>query len=286
MNLLIYLIAIGLIWIGCMVGFFIIARKNRILSNRKAILYYLGVGLFITAVGFLGLIPAVASSMLYFVLLQVFFLGLGFLVSYLWRKNSIEDFQHSTSRNSGILFIFANAALGTIGFTILFYYCSKTDLAIYYGLSVIPFVLPHFISASFAKFKEIPHEIYKVWYFPLEEDEIDFNNIDTSSIYILELIYSKSANDNRLMNTKLRAPIHMKFGDWFRSFIEKYNRTYNADPIHYRNEDHSSMGWIFYVKPPFLGSARYIDPDKTIAENKILEKKAIIARRVKYVEEV
>lgn len=286
MELLVYLIALGLISIAAIIGFFIVSKQNKAWSNKKVILYYVAVGLVISACGFSGLIPGIASSFTSFLLFQVFFAGLGLLVSWLWNKGLGEDMPNqSKTRMSSVLFVLINAVVGMIGFTLIFHYCNPDGVAPYFAMSVIPFVLPQFIAVSFQAYKEIPHEIHKVWYFPLDADEIDFDKIDTSTIYMLELEYSKSIADPRLTNTKLRAPIGMKFGDWFRSFVENYNYKYDTDPIHYLNNDHTPHGWIFYVKPGFLGSAKYIDPDKTISENRLSEKKAIIARRVGFVAE-
>ncbi len=285
MSLLVYIILLGFVCIATLVGFFLTSRKNKVLSNKTIILYYLSVSIIISACGFIGLVPAIVQtgSSLYFFLLQLFFLGLGVLVSFLWQRNTIEELKGQTSRLSGILFVATNALMGMVGFTLVFYYCSSEAIAPYYGLAVVPFVLPHFLKASYAIYTEIPQEIYKIWYFP--EDDIDLGKVDMSTIFMLELEYSKSINDSRLTNTKLRAPVGMKFGDWFRAFVEDHNYKHDMDPIHYQNIDGTPQGWIFYVKPSFLGTPRYIDPDLTIAQNKLSEKKAIIVRRAGYVQD-
>jgi len=287
MELLLYLITLGVLSIVCLIGFFVVSKQNKAWSNKKVIFYYLGVGLFISACGFSGLIPGLTNSFSIFLLFQAFFAGLGFLVSWLWNKGLGEDMPNeSKTKISSVLFVLINTIVGMIGFTLVFHYCNPDGMAPYFALSIVPFVLPQFISVGFTSYREIPHEIHKIWYFPLDADEIDFDKIDTSTIYMLELEYSKSIQDPRLTNTKLRAPLGMKFGDWFRSFVENYNYKYDSDPIHYLNQDHTPHGWIFYVKPSFLGGAKYIDPDKTILENKLTEKRSIIARRVGFVEEV
>ena len=287
MNLLVYIIVLAVICIASFVGFFILAKKNKILSYKWLVIYYLSVAIFISACGYIGLLRSITHSFLFFILLQVFFLSIGFLISYLWRRKSVAVLQEidNSSRASGVLFVLINAVLGTIGFSLVFNHCDPGGLAPYYALAVIPIVLPEFISTSFHLYKEIPQEIYKVWYFPMHADDIDFDKIDTSTIYMLEVEYSKSISDSRLMNSKLRAPVGMKFGDWFRSFVEDYNYRYDSDPIHYLNEDQTPAGWIFYAKPSFFGTAKYIDPDKTITENKLVEKRAIIAKRVGFIEE-
>ena len=291
MGFIIYIILLVIIAIVSCVGFFVLNKQNQVLSGKKAIFYYLAFSVVILLGGFIALLPSAATSMMYFLLLQVVYLGLGYLASIAFRKNVLGEFNSGTT--SGIFFILGNAILGMIGFTIVYHYFAppantavdSLGLAPYYALSVIPFVVPYFLSTAFARYRAIPQEIFKVWYFPMHADEIDFENIDTSTIFMLELEYSKSVGDPRLINTKLRAPVAMNFGDWFRSFIENYNFKYDSDPIHFLQEDQSPQGWMFYVKPSFLGTAKFIDPDLSIAQNKIIEKNIIIAKRVGIVEE-
>ncbi len=285
MNILIYTIALIVLAVISIIGFFVMSKQSQALSNRKVIFTYLGVGVLISAFGFLGLTSVITTSFLYFILLQFIFLGIGFLVSFLWGKLSSEIIPGTKSMFSGVLFVLVNAILGMIGFALIFNYCKPNGLAPYYALSIVPFVLPQFIKTCLTLYIDIPTDIHKVWYFPLEEDEVDFDKIDTSTIYMMELEYTKSSADPRVMNTKLRAPLGMKFGDWYRAFIDNYNQKYDSDPIHFVNDDRSPQGWIFYTKPTLLGGSKYIDPDKSIAENGLNEKKAIIARRVGLIED-
>lgn len=280
------IVAFALISVVSFVGFFIANKRSQAmnkLNNRRAILYYLAISIIISAGGLIAWSPAASRSMLYFILLQAGYGGLGYLASYLYKRNAPEEV--TAGKFAGVFFVLANACVGMIGFALVYDYFNSSGLAPWYALSVFPFVLPQFLATSLATYREIPPEIHKIWYFPLDEDEVDYDKIDTSNIYMLELEYSKSINDPRLTNTKLRAPVSMKFGDWFRSFIDNYNYKFDSDPIQYTYADRTAIGWIFYIKPSFLGTPRYIDPDLTIIENKISEKNIILARRVGLVEE-
>lgn len=284
--MLICIVTLLVISVLSLVGFFIANKKSQAESkipSRKAILYYLAFSIVISTGGLIAMSPTAYRSMLYFILLQVAYVGLGILASYLYRRNAPPDM--AGGRFAGVFFVLANAFVGMIGFVLVYHYFSSSGLASWYMLCVVPFVLPQFLAMSLATYREIPQEIHKVWYFPLHEDEVDYDQIDTSTIYMLTLEYSKSVNDSRITNTKLRAPVSMKFGDWFRSFIESYNYKYESDPIQYTSYDNSALGWIFFVKPSFFGTTKYIDPDQTITENKITEKDVILAKRVSLVEE-
>ena len=278
MTMIIYVIVLAIIFLISIITFFILSNKEGQLRTMKAGLFFLLFTIVITAVGFLGLVPGVADSIFYFFLMQGIFLLLGYLLCFLLKKNFFGELGYE--KLCKILFIVATAALGMIGFTLLFNHFQPVDIAPYYSLSIVTFVLPQFVVISFDAYTNIPQEIYKVWYFPDEEKEIDFDKIDTTKIYMLEMEFSKSINDTRLVNSKAKAPLGMIFGDWFMSFIQNYNHKFDMEPIQYLDSSNMPHGWIFYVKPSFFGTPKYIDPDMTITENKISEKKVIIAKRV------
>ena len=281
------IIAFVLFLIAGLIGFYINTGKQKaagqVLNNRKFIFFYLLFGIVISCGGFIGKSPDASRSMMYFFGLQVVFAALGFLASWLYKKNAPEDM--ISGRYAGVFFVMANAFLGMIGFALVYHFCNPNGLAPWYAMCVLPFVLPEFLSTAFKTYLEIPQEIHKVWYFPLHADPVDYDNIDTTTIFMLELEYSKSINDPRITNTKLRAPVAMKFGDWFRSFIENYNYRYESDPIQFTNFDQTPLGWMFYTKAGALGKSKFIDPELTIAENNITEKDIILAKRVGVVEE-
>jgi len=73
----------------------------------------------------------------------------------------------------------------------------------------------------------------------------------------------------------------MKFADWFQSFVLSYNEKYPESEIQYRYLDGTYMGWVFFIKPKFLGRKRYIEPNKSFRKNGIMEKHTIVAERTK-----
>ena len=272
----VYLIALAVVFVVSFVAFFMANKSEGQLKNMRVILMFLLFTVLMSAGGLLG--NSASDSMSYFFMLQVFCIVLGYVSSFLMKKEFFG--QMANEKVSKSCFVLANATLGMIGFTLIFNHFNAMGLAPYYSLSVFSFVLPQFFATSFESYTEIPQEIYKVWYYPEEEREIDFDKIDTSKIFMLEMEFSKSIADNKLVNSKAKAPLGMMFGDWFMSFIENYNHKFDNDPIQYLNQDNSPTGWIFYTKPSFFGSAKYIDPDVSIADNNISEKNVIIARRV------
>ncbi len=133
---------------------------------------------------------------------------------------------------------------------------------------------------SFDALSSIPQAIFKVWYLNEDADEPDFEKMNVKKIFLLDVELLKDVNENSPNNIKIKAPIEMKFGDWFQSFILNYNHRFEDSPIQYKYLDGSSMGWVFHTKPTFWKSKVFIDPKLSIEQNKINEKLVVVAKRV------
>ena len=176
-----------------------------------------------------------------FFLLQLVFFILGSVFYYLLQKDFFGKLK--TTLISQVLLLISNLAFGFVGFSLLFryfqgkylglYYDTSIDLGIYYGMSAFVFVIPYMFMYTFNILASIPPEIHKIWYYPLDAEEPDFDKIDTNNIYLLELELSKSPSDNSIKNYKAKAPVDMLFGEWYRSFINNYNYKYEEDPIRF-----------------------------------------------------
>lgn len=271
-------IIITLIFIISLVVYYFINKGNLALSNRRVIYTFLAFSIGITITGFIGLIHGVDSNFWWFIFLQTFFLGLGILITYLFKKEFFGEFKYKTA--SEIILLIINSVIGVIGFTKLFDYCSNNDLGLSFAASILMFVVPYFFTITFETLASVPQEIFKVWYLNEDGNEPDFDKINVNRIYLLELELYKNVNKSELTNLKLKAPLEMKFGDWFQSIILNYNQRFDDDPIQYAYLDNSSMGWIFHTKPSFFKSKNYIDPDLSIEQNRLHEKLTIIAKRV------
>jgi hypothetical protein len=166
-----------------------------------------------------------------------------------------------------------------IGFTIIFQYFNNDEIAPYFSLCILPFVLPEFLKVAFQYYLDIPNDIYKLWYYPTSYDESNLEQIDLEKAYMLEFEFTTS-NNGTYTNSKMRAPVNMKFGDWFKAYIDYHNEKYDNNRIEYVNEDGTPQAWMFLERGTLLTSSRHIDAEKTILDNKLSEKKVIIIKRV------
>jgi len=273
-----FLILSLLLGLVSLVTFLIVNSGNVNARNKKAIMYLLLFSFIIWVFGLTGFMHYLNKSFYFFVVLQIVFILIGYLYAILLKKEKFGEFQKPELSNA--LLIIANTAFGAAGFGMVFNSFNDVGMGNVYATSVITFSIPYFFVYTFNILASIPLEIYTVWKYPLNAPEADFDNIDTSKLYLVEIEFSKTTNDANITNYKVKAPFGMKFGEWYRSFIDNYNYKFEEAPIQHLNNNQQPYGWIFFIKPTFWTGNRYIDASKTIVENKINEKTIIVAKRV------
>jgi hypothetical protein len=181
---------------------------------------------------------------------------------------------------AGVLFVLLNMFVGIIGFALCFYTFNKNiETSILFGLSTLTFALPTLVTSAYKSFIQIPNDIYNVWHYNLY-DEINYDNIDTDKVYMLEIEYTINDETTQFSNSRIKAPIDMKFGDWFQLFIDYYNERTDNSKLEYIDEYGMPIGWVFFERSSSIFGNRRINPELSIAENKLSEKKMVIANRV------
>ena len=133
---------------------------------------------------------------------------------------------------------------------------------------------------TFEAIVAIPVPIYKVWYYPDYPPEIDLDELDLNKVKVVELEFLKNLGESNTTNFKAKAPEELRFGEWFCMFIQNYNDKYEDNPIVIKDKSDTAYGWVFYIKPGFFGSKKFVDYDLTITQNKLNEKMIIVCRRV------
>ena len=229
--------------------------------------------------GLFGLSDSLYDGIWFFVFMQIIALVTGILLNKLFLKSYFSLFNSKIISEISYSFFIISASYFLFSF--LFNYLSKTTLGYTYATSLLILIIPYFITLAFDHFIRIPASIYKVWYLNEEREEPDFDKINVRDVYLLSLDLLKNVNDKGVSNIKVKAPLEMNFGDWYQSFILNYNEKFTDNMIQFKFLDGSSMGWVFYTKPTFFSGRRFIDPNKSITQNKLNEKVTIVASRVK-----
>lgn len=256
----------------------VLRKKNALLENRKVIVFVLLSALIIGVPGFIGLLGYSFSSGFFFAY-QLLYLGLGIL----YMRAMLRHISTKLTRYRVLVEIIISliaVALGMYLFSLFYNLFSPLKNGLLVATSVLPLLVPLLFYWSYQAFLDIPPEIYKIWKYTAGKEELDLDGIDFNRMMVLEVEFSRNAEDEDLLKVKAKAPANVQYGEWFQKFINDYNNKFSANPIAYSDSSSDIYGWIFYVKPGFFSRRRYVDPELSIADNKILEHKTIVCKRV------
>lgn len=252
-------------------------KLNKVLSNKKLIIFILLSAVAMAVPGLLGLLSTsfIPSG---YLLCQLIYLLLGGL--YLWLL--LRHFSAHMESKKGFITVCSLVVmlLGAYLFSLVFNYFGELHYGLVAAGAVIVFIIPLLFYWTYIALLNIPSEIYKVWHYNDSSESINLDHIDFSRLLVLEVEMFKEVTDPNQLKVKVKAPPELAFGSWFRKFIDDYNYKFPNSPIRYSAEDGDIYGWIFYVKPSWFKRRIYIDPEKTIAGNGLLEKYTIVSKRV------
>ncbi len=255
---------------------YFVAKKNKLLRNKKCIFYILLASLILSIPALLGFIDYWFMPYVY-LSLQVLYGVLGWynikIVSHF--MPDVKDKSYIVEFFAHFLIMFAGAAL----FSLVFNLCNELKYGIWASTCLLTFVLPTLYKALYEKYMAIPLEIYKVWKYSGSYDLSPFDKLDYNRLLVMEIELFKRVNDHAPAKVKAKAPDSMSFGVWFQKFISDYNMKSPKQPIELSDEA-DSYGWIFYIKRSFFHRRRYIDYEQSFIQNKLKERYTIVAKRV------
>lgn len=253
-----------------------IAKKNKLLSNKKAIFYFLLSFVILALPALLGFIDYWFMPYVYLCLL-VLYLILGFVNLSVLKK----VFEGWADKPYYVEFVcvFVTMFVGAGLFSLVFNLCNELQYGLWASTCLLPFLLPSLFFKTHKLYMEIPVEVYKIWFYNKEKRRIVEEKHDTNKIIVVELELSKHMSDAEPLNIKAKASEDVPFGIWFKVFIDDYNKKSPSSGILYADFN-DSYGWIFYINTSILGRRKYVDPDLSFAQNKIKEENVIIAKRV------
>lgn len=263
--------------IGLLLGIvmFFIAKKNNLLQNKKAIIYFLLTCVVLAIPALLGFIDYAFMPAGYIFLSAVYLLlgyfNLQLLILFIPGINKKLYFIEFLCQ---LIPMFIGAAL----FSVLFNLCNELQYGIWASTSLLSFLLPSLFLKAYNTYIDIPLEIYTSWSYSTEAGEMEMEHFDSSRVIVVELELFKQVEDLKPLNIKAKAAENAPFGVWFKMFIDHYNIKSPLQPIACSDSDHS-YAWMFYVNA-FPFRKKHIDPGLSFAENKIKEKNVIIAKRI------
>ncbi|HTB99073.1 MAG TPA: TssN family type VI secretion system protein [Ferruginibacter sp.] len=255
----------------------VVKHVNETISNTTVIVFIILFGLVMAIPGLFGFVGDTFSPW-YYLLAQLIYLLLGiiFVQLYYVYFKKVE--------NVKILFqliaLLIITSLGGYLFAVIFNLISETGGGYIAATCMLTFPVPVIFYHVYRAFLAIPFEIYDVWVYPKDSEAISFDGQDFNKLMVLELEFSRNADDKNRLKVKAKAPAEMPLGSWFKKFIDDYNYKFPNNTIGYLDADGFSHGWIFYSKRSFFHRRRMLDPADSIKDNKIQEHVTIISKRV------
>jgi hypothetical protein len=257
---------------------YLISKKNKLFSNKKAIFYVLLVGFLLSTPGLLGFLNYEFMPYYYIALVILYLIIGGFNIR--WMRNLIPDItKEDAPYIVEFLVHFVIMFIGAAFFSLIFNLCNELQYGLWACTCVFPFVFPSLFYETYRKYMKIPLEIHKIWRPSRNEDLSLFEYMDYNKLMVMELEFYKQTGDKMPTKVKVKAPDNMPFGTWFHKFILDYNLKFPQTPVELKKED-LEFGWIFYIKRSFFLPRKYVDFELTIPENRIKENHTIVVKRV------
>lgn len=274
---------------------FFMAKRSKLLQNRRLIFFILLVAVFLSLPALFGFIDYWFMPYIY-LSLQLLYLVLGaynikWLKHFMNRtkggkiKTEKNDAKDTTSFYVYFLIQFFMMFVAAAFFSLIFNLCNELQYGLWACTCVLTFILPPVYWETYKKYLSIPPEIYKEWSYSDNEDLSSFESMDYDRLLVMELELFKMVKDPEPFKLKVKAPDNMPFGIWFQKCLYDYNIKFPQNPIAIKDENKTPYKWIFYIKRSIFYPRKYIDYELTIDENKIKEKYTIMAKRINKIEE-
>lgn len=209
----------------------IVAKKNKLLSDKKAIIYLLSSTLVLALPGLLGYLNV--NFMPYgYIGLEVFYLFLGYFNSVLLKRMIVTLKDRSFGWT--FLLLLLQTGIGLALFSVLFNLTNDFQYGVWAGTCLLSFLVIPLFEQAFQAYLVIPVEIYKMRIY--EENRptsltLQTAPIDTNELLVFEIEIYKSPLDSKPIRLKAKAKKDMIFGDWYELIISDYNQKKFSAPI-------------------------------------------------------
>jgi hypothetical protein len=257
-------------------------RKKLSIKNKTIFLYILISALCLAVPGFLGFSGNQFSPALY-VVAMIIYLILGVI-----NINLLQRYFKSNEKPVALSIFFESMItiicmlLGAYFFYLIFSWMSPyPGYAFMASTCIFIFVIPLSFYYCYVQMLSIPPIIYATWQPNLGTKPVEFERIVFNSLIILNLEVSDNVEDGKRSRIQAKAPDSgVSFGNWFYRVTDDYNYKHPNATIKLEDNKGDVYSWIFYTKKSIFHLRKFIDFDKTIAENGITENNIIICKRV------
>ncbi len=179
--------------------------------------------------------------------------------------------------------LFFTIVTGLVGGIFLLLAFQISNYSVFTGInltSLLLFVLPYIFYGIVMYYVKIPVKVLRKWYYPVDTHVEEPRDREMESPLVVGFEFKKRSSDKNITTFRAKAPKEMAFGKLFYYFINDYNDRNPDEKIEYLNEKNKPVSWIFYFKPKWFSSIRYIDPEETNSFNLVKENSVILCKRV------
>ena len=227
--------------------------------------------------GLIALLDGAVLPLVAGVLQWIAFLALGGGHVFLFRRR-LESLQKENLLFSPLGWTVTVAlALEIVLLLTLLYWVLPGDRFVLSGVSCCAFLLAYIVGGAWEAFYAIPERQYKIWFNP---ERMDPFTLAQAGKLPVRLKVRRRYFDIREELFPLTVPARLKVGRLFYHFILDEEKK-GAPAIEKEDEDRNAYGWQFYSED--LGGIirKFLDPQRTLQENKVRKNSIIVARRVR-----
>lgn len=256
-------------------GIYLATVKDAVKRKWKLLLYLIVTGILIGVLSVLGFLEFTKLPLWIFIAANAWLLIVGIAHAWFFEKIITLD-----SKIAGkILFTLASCLFG-FGLMLLSYKLYfKIPFPRFYFLPAFFFIAPTLVLIAFEYFVEIPLKVFKAWDFPVPGTLPDPTDSEMADPIIINFEISKQVKESRTV-FKAKAPKAMELGKLFYFFIIDYNSRHPNNPILINDSNNKLFKWTFLATPNIIAGKKHLDPELTIADNKLKENTSVICERI------
>lgn len=255
----------------------VIAKKNKLLSDKKAVITVMTTSLLYSLFGLCGFFGMEFMPYVY-LFIQFLFLLIGFA-----NQRILQHFIPQLKSNGMIFVVGLQFFLSWALFAILFNFTNELQYGFWAGTCLLPLLFYPLFVITYHSYLNIPAEIYKIKVYSENETfEPPHAELDISRVMVVGINVSKYVGDENEVIVNSKALKTFVLGEWFGMIINDYNKQHLDNQVELFDKE-GSYGWIFYTERSILKSRLYLDPDLTFESNGLTRNCMIVARRVKNV---
>ncbi len=250
------------------------------MSGSRPVIYGTASSAIASLVGF-GTFYIIENLFTIYWVLSAVFLFFGIIHMLMTHQRYFSSGGNNTKVLAGEIFF----AISVIFFTVLIFssllYFLKDHSFLFYPtlMSALSFFVPLTFVHTFRTAFTIPSPEFKTWRYPVTKSIDPPDEDPNERLLVIGFMIAKKPLDQKTY-FRAKTPENIALGELYYHFINDYNELQSETPIEFLDNQSAAYEWWFYAKPRWYQSARILDPETTMLENKVKENTVIVCERI------